>query len=548
MNALTRFATRAAVRPLPTTTGGTGYPWQDGDILYADDLNAAITPNVKNLGATGDGVTDDGPAFIAALAAAAGGGAVVIPAGTYRIGSALPRNFTGGVSIVGAGSGATVLVFPNGTDGLMLTLTGNADVHVHGMTIKRTAAGAYTNTGLSITSPTPNNSGDGITTVHDVVMTGAWLTGINIARSGASLTDVTVAMANATGSGPGVGIKVSGVDTDNYCTSVRLNNVITVGGNTGFLIGTWVQGVYVDACDFIGNDYGIQWAGVAGNADLWLGVTNSHFNSGTRGVLSFNGLSVQITNTYSLHFGCPAIGDNYAAFEFHNISPGMISGCSIYGDGPSSPSSTETAIALNGGFNVVVSDNFISGHKNVGIYVNATKNTLITGNIAGLPPGIPLVQYGAMDPSNQAYGNQLNGVPDFTVDPGNGNFYVPHTIQAAEGFIAQNGLFEVSPTTYMRYDGGTGNWIFVDAGVTKFTIASDGSVTAAGNVIAAGGQVSSVTFNANGVKVLGPRIVGWGASTGGARGPITASSTLPQVAAALSQLLTDLEAHGMLGG
>jgi hypothetical protein len=419
MNALTRFATRATVRPLPTTTGGTGYPWQDGDILYADDLNAAITPNVKNLGATGDGVTDDGPAFIAALAAAAGGGTVVIPAGTYRIGSALPRNFTGGVSIVGAGSGTTVLVFPNGTDGLMLTLTGNADAHVHGMTIKRATAGAYTNTGLSITSPTPNNSGDGITSVHDVVMTGAWLTGINIARSLASLTDVSVSMANATGSGPGTGIKVAGVDSANYCTSVRLKNVITVGGNTGFLIGTWVQGVYVDACDFIGNDYGIQWAGVAGNADLWLGVTNSHFNSGTRGVLSFNGLSVQITNTYSLHFGCPAIGNIYAAFEFHNISPGMISGCSMYGEGSSSPSSQEYAVILTGGFNVVVSDNFISGHKNAGIYINVTKNTLITGNIVALPAGIPLVQYATVDPSNQAYGNQLNGVPDISTDGSN---------------------------------------------------------------------------------------------------------------------------------
>jgi hypothetical protein len=457
-------------------------------------------------------------------------------------------SLVGSVSIVGAGSGASILSFSGATNGLMLTLPSSTNVHIEGMTIRRAVAGLYSNTGLSIASPTPNNTGEGITTVHDVVMTGAWLTGIDIARSGASLTDVTVAMANATGSGPGVGIKVSGVDTDNYCTSVRLSNVITIGGNTGFLIGTWVQGVYVNACDFIGNDYGIQWAGVAGNADLWLAVTNSHFNSGTRGVLSFNGESTQITNTYSLHFNCPAIGGVYAAFELHNISPGMISGCSMYGIGASSPSSQEYAIILTGGFNVVVSDNFINGHKNAGIYINVTKNTLITGNVAALPAGIPLVQYASQDVSNQMYGNQLNGVPDFTVDPGNGNFYVPHTIQAAEGFIAQNGLFEVSPTTYMRYDGGTGNWIFVDAGVTKFTIASDGSVTAAGNVIAAGGQVSSVTFNANGVKVLGPRIVGWGASTGGARGPITASSTLPQVAAALSQLLTDLEAHGMLGG
>jgi hypothetical protein len=313
-------------------------------------------------------------------------------------------------------------------------------------------------------------------------MTGAWLTGIDIARSGASLTDVTVAMANATGSGPGVGIKVSGVDTDNYCTSVRLSNVITIGGNTGFLIGTWVQGVYVNACDFIGNDYGIQWAGVAGNADLWLAVTNSHFNSGTRGVLSFNGESTQITNTYSLHFNCPAIGGVYAAFELHNISPGMISGCSMYGIGASSPSSQEYAIILTGGFNVVVSDNFIDGHKNAGIYVNATHNTLITSNIVALPAGIPFVQYAAFDPSNQAFGNQLNGVP------------------------------------------------------------------VRGDITSVDGRINSAVYTSYGHQVLGQQIPGWGVSTGGVRGPISAASTLPEVAAALVQLLTDLETHGMLSG
>jgi hypothetical protein len=49
------------------------------------------------------------------------------------------------------------------------------------------------------------------------------------------------------------------------------------------------------------------------------------------------------------------------------------------------------------------------------------------------------------------------------------------------------------------------------------------------------------------VQVIGPRVNGWGTSSGGVRGAITAASTLPQVAAGLSQLLTDLQTHGMLG-
>jgi hypothetical protein len=50
-----------------------------------------------------------------------------------------------------------------------------------------------------------------------------------------------------------------------------------------------------------------------------------------------------------------------------------------------------------------------------------------------------------------------------------------------------------------------------------------------------------------GTKVLGNQITGWGTSTGGVRGAITGASTLPQVAAAVAQLLTDLKTHGMLG-
>lgn len=50
-----------------------------------------------------------------------------------------------------------------------------------------------------------------------------------------------------------------------------------------------------------------------------------------------------------------------------------------------------------------------------------------------------------------------------------------------------------------------------------------------------------------GVQVVGARIGGWGTSSGGARGPITGAATLPQVAAALSQLLTDLATHGLIG-
>lgn len=48
-------------------------------------------------------------------------------------------------------------------------------------------------------------------------------------------------------------------------------------------------------------------------------------------------------------------------------------------------------------------------------------------------------------------------------------------------------------------------------------------------------------------QIIAQRISGWGTSSGGTRGAITGASTLAQVAAGLSQLLTDLQTHGLLG-
>ena len=69
--------------------------------------------NLRDFGAFGDGVTDDGPALQRALdaLAAAGGGTLNVPAGRYVIGSPVVKNFNGlaaPVTIRGVGSATTV--------------------------------------------------------------------------------------------------------------------------------------------------------------------------------------------------------------------------------------------------------------------------------------------------------------------------------------------------------------------------------------------------------------------------------------------------------
>jgi hypothetical protein len=86
-----------------------------------------VVANVRETGALADGRADDCAAFRAALAkaASAGGGAVLVPAGTYRIGCLL-RLGQSGVVLRGEGRGRTVLDFRRSLTELIGPLPGLA--------------------------------------------------------------------------------------------------------------------------------------------------------------------------------------------------------------------------------------------------------------------------------------------------------------------------------------------------------------------------------------------------------------------------------------
>lgn len=70
---------------------------------------ATASLNLRDFGAVGDGVTDDGPAFRSALdaLAAAGGGTLFVPQGKYVIATPVEKNFTGlasSITIIGVES------------------------------------------------------------------------------------------------------------------------------------------------------------------------------------------------------------------------------------------------------------------------------------------------------------------------------------------------------------------------------------------------------------------------------------------------------------
>jgi hypothetical protein len=115
---MARFGIPPLIGSVPDDLSGPGYPWRDGDTLYAADLNAAIAlaetmpvpiPPIPPgpPGAIGDGVADDTAAIQAAVnALATSGGRVYLPPGTYRITSQI--NLPPRVSVTGAGPASRV--------------------------------------------------------------------------------------------------------------------------------------------------------------------------------------------------------------------------------------------------------------------------------------------------------------------------------------------------------------------------------------------------------------------------------------------------------
>ena len=214
--------------------------------------------NVKDLGATGDGVTNDAAAFVAAIdAVASTGQAIYVPAGTYIIGSVLTS--TGHLNMFGDGE-KSVLDFSGVTSGSSgITVTGTV---TEIQAISSASAGNLTITFASAPSLT---TGDVFFLFDDAVLwnsirayyyTGEWLECRGVSGSNAYTTNplyssYTAATVNVykLDSKPKVsfrnlklngGANIFGLLKITFCDKPILENVIVYNEN--------YQGIEIDRC------------------------------------------------------------------------------------------------------------------------------------------------------------------------------------------------------------------------------------------------------------------------------------------------------------
>lgn len=114
----------------------TGPPATDPDLPRPGGapLRRGTVRDVRAAGATGDGVTDDAPAFARALAAAVAGDTVFVPAGTYHLVLPQPLTLPPGVLFAGEPGRSVLRMTPRATAAIDV---GGADCALDGLELAR---------------------------------------------------------------------------------------------------------------------------------------------------------------------------------------------------------------------------------------------------------------------------------------------------------------------------------------------------------------------------------------------------------------------------
>jgi hypothetical protein len=535
-----------------TVTGPLNYTATGGTVSRSAQDRAAEVVNVKDFGAKGDGTTDDTASINAAIAHAAlvltSGVTVVVslPPGIYRCNATVNltgiRAYNAGMFCIEA-NGATIQSYATTTPAVDATWT--QCLHINGLTIGGTATYGLQ---LGIKDTTGNgNAADWRVTNLTVSGTFSQAAIWNVGAETGLWTGLRISNGHATGDG----IRMDGLNHYNLSSafqtvSLAVNALVSFNDNLFVAPIVQVQG---GKCLWLAANAGTRFDGGYGsttgaNAVALFTQSGSDGNRHVRLSMHFETVSIAdvvlITGPYATpNLQCFEYVDFYAQAtnSIFKLDTGVTQ-CAMQG--------ARLAIGDGTGGWTKVFDN--PGAWNVSGYasmdVGSTKWNLSNTRFSGLlsvsisatvnagsvnlnDASAPLVAFpaaGAAPPSfpTRSLGEKITLYP--TINSSNADYAI--------GIDANTMWLGLPQAT-------SGNYVSVYGGSTMaMAFAGNGLI----NLLGAGAALQ-ISNN----QIVGPRINGWGTSTGGVRGAITGASTLPQVAAAVAQLLTDLKTHGMLG-
>lgn len=262
--------------------------------------------NVRNYGATGDGVTNDGPAINAAIADLnLLGGALFFPKGSYAIATAL-TTITNHAAVYGEGAGVSNLSFQGAVGGLAFdfTSTGRKNASVQQLRFDTNTARTQT----AIYYRQFNDSGLGQPfDFHSLEFGANWEYAINVDNlalnnnQGGNISNVFISGTSGPTSPECYGIRLAG------CSNVTVYGAKIFNVNYGIVVeaSPLCEGSWISDCIIVNCKYGVQ----ANGANTWL--TNIHANVSTS--FGSGGAAFYVSANQCHVNDCYALGNDAAA-------------------------------------------------------------------------------------------------------------------------------------------------------------------------------------------------------------------------------------------
>ncbi|MBP6773595.1 MAG: hypothetical protein KA154_11405 [Gemmatimonadaceae bacterium] len=284
-------------------------------VVIACLLSSALVPasaaqadvfNVKAYGAVGDGVQDDTAEFNAAIAAVpAIGGEVYVPAGTYKLSSALTITDKS-ISFRGEGQRISKLLWTSPSSGLVFSSTGadNKTLSVKSLSFLKGSTTAGTAIAGSWRETPDAHFAQGLTTatISDVFIAQEPYGSAIAWNYGISLNNATAAKVD--------GFVINGHGSDYMSDAIRftgksvatyVSNGDIVGATTGISALDTSEGFHATDVEVIATKYGIVLWSSPGRPGT--SVQGCHFNTLLAGIYLINQGDVAVTNNLIYKLG-----------------------------------------------------------------------------------------------------------------------------------------------------------------------------------------------------------------------------------------------------